>query len=106
MEADVAREDPEFARLMTALQLEEPQPQPRPEPEPSEEDDTGEITPARLALIGLAILGICVLLPLLLGSLAGAPDCTPRPGSSPAPAAQLTQGVNGMPTVPMRPVCH
>src|SRR5262249_17597017 len=99
-----ARQDPEFARLMTALQNEEPEPQ---EPLPSELEEDGEVTPVRLVLIGLAILAICVLLPLLLGSLAAAPDCVnPRPGHSTSPAVQLTQGTNGLPVVPDPTACQ
>ena len=63
IEADLIKDDPEFARRMSATEL----------------DD--EISPHRLVMIALVILGVCILLPLLLSTFT-------------SPAACVTSGTN------------
>lgn len=77
IEADLIKEDPEFARRMSASELE------------------GEVSPHRLVMIGLAVLGMCIILPLLLSTFTSPAVCVPSTTGSPSGAASSAPPVPG-----------
>lgn len=77
IEADLIKDDPEFVRRMSANELE------------------GEVSPHRLVMIGLAVLGLCIMLPLLLSAFTSPAVCVPSTTGSPSGAASSAPPVPG-----------